>query len=141
VLGSFTTSVTFPVSPGVYNYYVRDTNDCIANVSNEITIDTLPDLEVNLISTNPEINCVGDNTGVIEANAIGGLGDYVYTLQDLLGNTIPADQNIPGIFIGLTVGSYVVFVESGDCLITSEEITITEPETALETTFVVTDVL
>ena len=141
ILGTFTTSITFPVSPGVYDYYVRDANNCIANVSNEITIDSLPDLEVNLTSTNPVINCVGDNTGVIEATAIGGLGDYVYTLQDLLGNTIPADQNSPGIFTGLSVGNYVVFVESGDCFITSEEISITEPEAALETTFVVTDVL
>ncbi len=141
VLGTFTTSITFPVSPGVYNYYVRDANECIANVSNEITIDPLPTLQVNLVSTNPEINCSGDNTGVIEATAIGGLGDYVYILQDLLGNTIPADQNTPGTFIGLTIGSYVVYVESGDCLNTSEEITITEPDTALDTTFEVTDVL
>tara|TARA_R110000787_G_scaffold28923_5_gene78811 strand:+ start:50469 stop:60143 length:9675 start_codon:yes stop_codon:yes gene_type:complete len=141
VLGTFTTSITFSVYPGVYNYYVRDVNGCITNISNEITIDPLPTLEVNLISTNPEINCAGDNTGVIEATAIGGLGDYVYVLQDLLGNTIPADQNSPGIFTGLTVGTYVVYVESGDCLTTSEEITITEPDAVLETTFEVTDVL
>ena len=141
VLGTFSTSVTFTVSDGTYNYFVRDTNGCISNVSNEITIDPLPSLEVNLASTNPEINCAGDNTGVIQATAIGGLGDYVYILQDLLGNTIPADQNSPGIFTGLTVGSYTVYVESGDCLITSEEITITEPDTSLDTTFEVTDVL
>jgi gliding motility-associated-like protein/uncharacterized repeat protein (TIGR01451 family) len=141
ILGTFTTSITFTVSEGTYNYFVRDVNGCISNVSNEITIDPLPTLEVNLVSTNPEINCAGDNTGVIEANAIGGLGNYVYILQDTSGNTIPADQNSPGIFTGLTVGSYVVYVESGDCLATSDEITITEPETSLETTFVVTDVL
>ena len=141
ILGTFTTSITFSVYPGVYDYYIRDVNGCISDVSNEITIDSLPSLEVNLTSTNPQINCAGDNTGVIEAIAIGGLGNYVYTLQDLLGNTIPAEQNIPGIFTGLTAGGYVVYVESGDCLTTSEEIDITEPETALETTFVVTDVI
>ncbi|MBV1923606.1 MAG: T9SS type B sorting domain-containing protein, partial [Flavobacteriaceae bacterium] len=141
ILGTFTTSVTFTVTEGTYNYFVRDANGCIDNVSNEITIDPLPSLEVTLVSTDPEINCAGDNTGVIEATAIGGLGDYIYTLQDGSGNTILADQNSPGIFTGLTAGIYVVFVESGDCLETSEEITITEPETNLETTFVVTDVL
>lgn len=141
ILGTFTTSITFTVSPGVYNYYVRDVNGCIANVSNEITVDPLPTLEVNLVSVNPEINCVGDNTGVIEATAIGGLGNYIYTLQDLLGNTIPAIQNIPGIFTGLIAGSYQVFVESDDCFTTSEEITISEPENPLETTFLVTNVL
>ncbi|MBV1929053.1 MAG: SprB repeat-containing protein, partial [Gammaproteobacteria bacterium] len=141
ILGTFTTSVTFTVSEGIFNYFVRDANGCNANVSNEITIDPLPALEVYLVSTNPEINCAGDNTGVIEATAIGGLGDYIYILQDTSGNTIPADQNNPGIFTGLTAGTYVVYVESGDCLITSEEIDITEPDTFLETTFVVTDVL
>ncbi|MCF6307529.1 MAG: T9SS type B sorting domain-containing protein [Flavobacteriaceae bacterium] len=141
VLGTFTTSITFPVSEGTYNYFVRDVNGCIDNASNEITIDPLPDLEVVLVSSNPEINCAGDNTGVIEATAIGGLGNYIYTLQDTSGNTIPADQNSPGIFTGLIAGTYVVFVESGDCLVTSDEITITEPDTSLEATFEVTDVL
>ena len=141
ILGTFTSSITFIVSEGTFNYFVRDVNGCIANVSNEITIDPLPTLEVVLVSADPEINCAGDNTGVIEATALGGLGDYVYLLQDIFGNTIPAEQNSPGIFTGLTEGTYVVYVESGDCLITSEQITITEPETALETTFVVTDVL
>jgi len=141
ILGTFTTSVSFPVLPGSYTYFVRDVNECTDNVSNEITIDELPPLEIDLASTDPVINCVGDNTGVIEATATGGLGDYVYTLKDVLGNTIPADQNSPGVFTGLTVGRYVVFVESGDCLTTSELITITEPDTALDTTFVVTDVL
>ncbi len=109
--------------------------DCIANVSNEITIDPLPDLEVILVSTNPEINCAGDNTGVIEATAKADLATMSILLQDTSGNTIPADQNSPGIFTGLTVGSYVVYVESGDCLATSDEITITEPETALDVNF------
>ncbi len=141
ILGTFTTSITFTVSEGTFDYFVRDVNGCVANVSNEITIDPLPTLEVILVSTNPEINCAGDNTGIIEATAIGGLGDYVYILQDTSGNTIPADQNSPGIFTGLIAGSYVVFVESGDCLTTSEIITITEPETSLEATFEVTNVL
>lgn len=141
VLGTFITSATFPVSPGVYNYYIRDDNGCIDHVSNEITIDPLPSLEINLLTTNPQINCTGDNTGVITATAQGGLGNYVYELQDILGNTIPAEQNSPGIFSGLTIGSYRVYVESGDCLSTSEVITITEPEYALEATYEVTDVL
>ena len=141
VLGTFTTSITFPVLPGTYNYYVRDVNGCIANVSNDITVDPLPELEIELLSINPQINCTGDNTGVIVATATGGLGDYVYTLQDTSGNTIPADQNSPGVFTGLFAGNYVVLVESGDCLATSDVITITEPDTALDVTFEVTNVI
>jgi len=141
VLGAFSNSVTFTVSQGTYDYFVRDANGCFTNVSNEITIDPLPVLELNLASTNPEINCEGDNTGVIEATAQGGLGNYVYILQDTSGNTIPAEQNSPGIFTGLTAGIYVVYVESGDCAITSDEINITEPDTSLEVTFNVSNII
>ncbi|MBX2826588.1 MAG: T9SS type B sorting domain-containing protein [Flavobacteriaceae bacterium] len=141
VLGSFTTSVTFSVAPGTYSYYVRDANGCVANASNEITIDPLPPLVVNVLTDNPQINCVGDTTGVIEANAQGGLGDYVYELHDASGNPIPADQNSPGTFSGLSIGDYIVYVTSGDCDAFSEEITITEPENGLQSDFVVTNVL
>ncbi|OUR91876.1 chromophore lyase [Flavobacteriales bacterium 34_180_T64] len=140
VLGSFITSTTLTVSEGTYMYYVRDTNGCVSNVSNEITIDPLPDLVINLESTNPTINCAGDNTGSIVATAQGGLGDYVYTLEDTLGNTIPATQNSSGVFTELVIGTYVVNVVSGDCNTASAPITITEPVSPLNVSFIVNDV-
>ncbi len=140
ILGTFTTSTTFSVPVGTYNYYVRDANGCISNVSNEITIDDLPPLVINLVSTNPTINCTGDNTGVINATAQGGLGNYVYTLQDTSGNTIPATQNSPGIFTGLVAGTYIVRVDSGDCNTATSPITITEPTNALNVSHVVSNV-
>ncbi|WP_250437317.1 T9SS type B sorting domain-containing protein [Hanstruepera flava] len=140
VLGSFTSSTTFPVPVGTYSFYVRDNNGCVANVSNEITIDPLPTLDIILDSVNPTINCAGDNTGSITATAQGGLGNYIYTLQDTAGNTIPATQNSPGIFTELVAGTYVVYVESGDCNATSATITITEPSSVLDATFNVTNV-
>ena len=140
VLGSFTASTTFAVSPGTYAYYVMDANGCVANASNEITIDTIPTLVINLESTNPTINCAGDNTGSIVATAQGGLGNYVYTLQDTAGNTIPATQNSPGVFTELVAGTYVVYVESGDCNTATAPISITEPTAPLDATFTVNDV-
>ena len=140
VLGSFISSTTFSVTNGSYMYYVRDANGCISAVSNEITIDPLPDLTINLESNNPTINCTGDNTGSIVATALGGLGNYVYTLQDTQGNTIPAVQNSPGIFTELLAGTYVVYVESGDCDITSAPISITEPSAPLTANFTVNDI-
>jgi len=135
IIGAFTTSTTFTVAPGEYQYYVRDTNGCVADVSNQITIDPLPDLIVNLDAMNATINCTGDLTGVIIATAEGGLGSYVYTLQDASGNTIPATQTSPGVFTELPAGNYQVRVDSGDCLTTSAAITITEPSLPLEVTF------
>lgn len=142
ILGTFTTSTTFSVTPGTYQYYVRDSNGCVANVSNEITIDPLPILEVDLDGTNLVINCVGDNTGVIVATAQGGLGSYVYTLQDGAGNDIlPAPvQSSPGVFTDLPAGTYQVYVESGDCLTTSAQIIITEPAAPLIANYTVTNV-
>ncbi|WP_303315151.1 T9SS type B sorting domain-containing protein [Flavivirga abyssicola] len=137
-LGSFATSVTFPVPVGSHVYYVRDANGCNANVSNEIIIDPLPALTVDLDSVN--INCAGDNTGVITATAQGGLGNYVYTLQDTSGNDItPVTQNTPGVFTELVAGSYQVRVESLDCLITSARIDIVEPAQPLIADFVTTE--
>ena len=141
VLGSFTNSITFGVTVGTHIYYVRDANGCISNVSNSITVDPLPDLTVVLDTTNATVNCAGDSTGVIIAEAQGGLGNYVYTLQDGAGNDIAgAIQNNPGEFTDLPIGTYQVQVESGDCLEVSEQVTITEPATPLTETHTVTPV-
>ena len=132
VLGSFASSTTINVTPGTYMYYVRDANGCYASVSNQIKIDPLPPLVVSVDATNAFINCAGDNTGVIVATAQGGLGSYVYTLQDNLGNPIPgAVQNAPGVFTNLFAGNYQVQVDSGDCNTVSTVIAITEPASPL----------
>ncbi|MGJ8550291.1 T9SS type B sorting domain-containing protein [Winogradskyella wichelsiae] len=131
-LGTFNTSTTLWVPDGTYSYYVRDANGCVANISNEITIDPLLPLVVTLGASNLFINCFGENTGSISATATGALGNYIYTLQDNLGNTVSAPQTSPGYFTELIAGDYVVLVESGDCAITSTSISITEPDDALD---------
>ncbi|NRD23691.1 T9SS type B sorting domain-containing protein [Winogradskyella litoriviva] len=140
IIGTFTTSTTFSVSDGTYSYFVRDANGCVTNVSNEITVDPLPTLTVALDSTNPTINCAGDNNGTITATAIGGLGNYIYTLQDDSGNAIAATQNSPGYFTELYAGNYTVLVTSGDCIATSDDISITEPDAPLDATIEISNV-
>lgn len=137
VLGTFASSVTFPVSDGTYRYYVRDTNGCSTNVSNDITIDPLPILTVNLDATNATINCAGDNTGVIIATAQGGLGGYVYILQDASGTDISPvpTQDSAGVFTNLPAGTYQVEVTSGDCLSTSSQVTIVDSSLPLDVSF------
>ena len=141
VLGSFSSQAIFFVSSGSYQYYVRDANGCTSNASNEIIIDSLVPLTVTLDTTNATVNCAGDSTGVIVAEAEGGLGNYIYILQDGGGNTIPgATQNSPGVFTDLPIGTYQVHVDSGDCLSTSSQVTITEPSAPLTETHTVTPV-
>jgi len=48
VAGNFASSVTMSVPVGTYRFYVRDANGCISVVSNDITIDPLPALQVAL---------------------------------------------------------------------------------------------
>ena len=140
ITGTFTTSTTFSVPDGTYSYFVRDANGCVTNVSNEITVEPLLDLEVTLEASNLIINCHGDNNGSILASATGGLGNYIYTLQDNLGNVVTATQPNPGFFTDLYAGDYVVLVESGDCDVTSTPISIIEPATPIEATLVVNNV-
>ena len=131
---TFNSSVSIPVGPGTYHYFVRDSNNCITTVSNDIKIDPLPPLVINLDLTNAIINCSGDATGVIVATAQGGLGSYVYTLLDAAGLPISPSpvQVSPGVFTQLVAGVYKVKVDSGvDCQTISTPITIVEPLTPL----------
>ncbi|MBC7847533.1 MAG: T9SS type B sorting domain-containing protein [Flavobacterium sp.] len=137
---TFNPSVTFPVAVGTHHYYVKDANSCISYVSNDIQIDPLPTLMIKLDLSNAVVNCAGDATGVIVATAQGGLGSYVYTLQDASGNPLPAAvQASPGVFTQLVAGGYKVQVSSLDCSTTSALITVTEPSTPLTATYVATD--
>ncbi len=141
ILGSFTASTTIDVSPGTYQYFVRDANGCVANVSNEITIEQIPPLDLNLELVNATINCAGDTTGAITATATGGLGDYTFILQDGAGVEITdAVQDSPGVFTELVAGDYIVVVQSADCDDASEQVTITEPDAPLEVSFVVDNI-
>ncbi|MBP4141133.1 T9SS type B sorting domain-containing protein [Flavobacterium sp. P4023] len=128
-------SITFPVIVGTYNYYVKDANGCISFASNDIKIDNLEPLLPNLDVLNAMVSCKGSATGVIVANASGGLGNYVYTLLDGAGNAIPtAVQTTPGRFDNLLAGFYQVIVVSGDCSSTSQIVEIKEPSTSLSYT-------
>lgn len=142
VAGSFASSITMSVPVGTYRFYVRDANGCISVVSNDITIDPLPALQVVLDVQNAKINCNGDTNGVIVATATGGLGNYVYTLLDGTGNPVAFTpvQTTPGNFTQLPAGTYSVRVDSGDCQETSVSEVIEEPLLPVTATPVVTPV-
>ncbi|OXA89938.1 T9SS type B sorting domain-containing protein, partial [Flavobacterium hercynium] len=136
---TFASSVSFSVPVGKYQYYVKDASGCVAIISNEISIDPLQPLTVNVDVSNAVIKCLGESTGVIVANATGGLGSYVYTLEDGAGGLVrPAQAN--GRFENLAVGNYMVKVSSVDCDASSVLITITQPATAIQAAFIPTDV-
>ena len=119
---------TFSVADGVYQYYVRDSFGCVANISNQITVDPIMPLTINLDTSAAMINCTGEATAVIDAQAFGGLGNYSYELfGDATLTTLLAGPQTDGLFNNLIAGSYWIRVTSVDCIEVTNEIIITEP--------------
>ncbi|MGL2992981.1 T9SS type B sorting domain-containing protein [Flavobacterium sp. TSSA_36] len=136
-----TTILNVPV--GTYRYYVRDANQCISVVSNDIKIEPLPALQVAIDVQNAKINCNGDRSGVIVATATGGLGNYGYTLLDAAGTPVVPlpTQLTPGRFTDLPAGNYQVRVDSDDCnVISTGIVSINEPLLPVTASAVVTPV-
>ncbi|MDG2431867.1 T9SS type B sorting domain-containing protein [Flavobacterium sp.] len=136
-------STTLNVGPGTYSYYVKDSNDCVAFLSNDIEVEAVPVLTVALDLSNAKVNCFNDDKGVIVAKATGGLGNYVYTLYNGSGLAIiPAPtQSVPGRFDGLRAGFYQVRVQSGsDCSVSSAVEEVKQPVAPISFTPTITNV-
>ncbi|PWK24731.1 T9SS type B sorting domain-containing protein [Maribacter polysiphoniae] len=113
---------------GNYSYYVKDDFNCVSVISNEITVNAIEDLTMTLDTSAATVNCSGDSSALIIADADGGLGSYQYALfgDATLTTEIRANQN-DGTFADLPSGTYYVRVQSRDCEIVSEAIVIEEP--------------
>ncbi|MFG4000678.1 T9SS type B sorting domain-containing protein [Flavobacterium aquidurense] len=138
VLGGFVSSTTFAVGLGDHQYYVRDSKGCIGAISNNITVNPITPLSLDLDLSDAKIYCKGSATASIDAIAVGGLGDYIYTLLDNSGGLVrPAQPE--GYFDLLPKGTYVVRVDSGDCQYDSAPIVVNEPNEVLSVVPTVTD--
>jgi len=122
--------VTGTLGAGTYRYYVRDTiSGCEAVASNAITEDPIEPLTLIVDNTVAFINCTGESTAIIYAEADGGLGNYQY---ELYSNSVTAANRIAGPqpqgeFTGLIAGTYWVNVISEDCTTVPEQFIIDEP--------------
>lgn len=140
-------SVNLPLSgmlsAGIYRYYVRDAvNMCTAVLSNSIEEDMIDPLTLTVDTSAAVINCNGDNTATIYADAEGGLGNYQYELYtdvSLSAASRIAGPQPLGEFRNLFAGTYYVNVYSEDCTTPARRVDITEP-TPLEYTDEVIDV-
>ncbi|UPQ80493.1 T9SS type B sorting domain-containing protein [Flavobacterium azooxidireducens] len=137
---TFTNTTVYNVGPGTYQFFVRDANNCAVVQTNQITIETIPDLELNLNLNSANINCFGESTATIIANTTGGLGNYSYTLLDNANNVIAGPQS-SGMFTNLPSGSYIVEVDSVDCNAVSSLIQITDPQELMISNLTVNNVL
>lgn len=115
------------LSAGSHTYYVKDSNNCTAVVSNTVLIDTLDPLTLQILPiTDFNLDCSYD-LGSIYALASGGEGGYTYTLLPV------GTSNTTGIFNGIGVGNYTVQVTSGDCTMVQTPVTIAAPEELIVT--------
>ncbi|WP_166921384.1 T9SS type B sorting domain-containing protein [Flavobacterium poyangense] len=134
-------TLPFTTTKTTYSYFIKDANGCTSYASNSVEMPVIPALTFEKL-VHVDITCKGDASGTITAIAKGGLGNYTYTLQNEFGVDItPAPTQLtPGVFTQLTVGKYIVKVNSVDCDTPSAVIEIKEPNAPLSATTVVTDV-
>ena len=122
------THVFTNVGDGSYQYYIRDSFNCISVISNEITINPVAPLVLDIDSSSAIVNCSGDSTAVIIAAADGGLGNYQYALFADAALTAEIRPNqASGTFADLPQGTYFVRVQSEDCETVSAAIAVDEP--------------
>ncbi len=102
---------------GTYTISVTDDNDCLMTSGLEITGDSPVELE---ITNTQNINCFGENNGMIEVQSFGGSGNYTYTLNGV-------DQGNNNTFTNLEGGNYLIgSTDDSGCSIVTE-VTISEP--------------
>ena len=129
-------SVNLPLSgmlsADTYRYEVRDrVNGCAVVQSNSIEEDIIEPLTLIVDKSAAVVNCNGDNTAIIYAQADGGLGNYryeLYTDASLSAASRIVGPQTSGQFGGLFAGTYYVNVISDDCTAPAEEVVISEPE-------------
>lgn len=109
---------------GAYQYFIKDANGCTSVVSNTVTVEAVPELRITPDAL-VNVGCYGEDTGLIQVKATGGLGGYSYTLlaQDQITVVRPAQTS--RIFNDLVAGTYYIQVDSQDCM-DREQVVITE---------------
>lgn len=117
--GPFGLGNTFTnLSAGTYQVLLEDANGCIDSLTSTLT--SSPILDVNLINQ-IDVNCFGDNTGVLSVQGIGGNPGYRYSLD---GVNFQASNT----FSNLSAGNYqIIILDDSTCQDTSALFTIQEP--------------
>jgi gliding motility-associated-like protein len=124
---------SFTVPAGTYTYYVKDSYNCAAVLSNSISEEEIRELSAVIDSEAAQVSCSGDATAAIYLKADGGLGDYTYELfSDSSFLNSLAMQTGDGAFEDLAAGDYYARVKSYDCEWESSLIKILDPEPLIE---------
>ncbi len=116
---------------GSYPVTLQGSNGCDSVVTTLLTV-----LTVNVTATSNNLKCQGDNSGSIQAMAVGGISPYTYSL--LQGGAVLSTSGT-GSFASLAAGSYTVSVTDSKGCSAQTTVTLTEPA-ALVATATSTDI-
>jgi hypothetical protein len=111
--------------PGTYAIKVRDYQNTIFSITAVITQGSVP--VINITATN--INCKGETSGSITANVTGGLAPYTYSLDN--GPYINGNSSMT--FTNLYADTHNITVKDTNGCLTTTQVVITEPASALMT--------
>ena len=137
-------------APGYYTIKVTDRETgCYATVS--YTVNEYRAMEVSAAQSKP-VSCVGDSNGEITITFSGYQGPIAYQAYTVSPTVAPVgslqtqigspDAVRKAVISGLPKGNYVVRVDQTDapnCTVTSTQVMVSEPATALTATPTVTD--
>ncbi|HTL80240.1 MAG TPA: T9SS type A sorting domain-containing protein [Bacteroidia bacterium] len=101
---------------GNYVAVVRDAAGCIGHSDFVIAEPSAIYVGVGILNE----MCFGDNAGALYVNAAGGTGILTYSIDGI-------NYQSSSTFIGLTAGTYTVYVKDGNGCVETTEATITQP--------------
>jgi hypothetical protein len=127
--GSVTTVTASGLAVGTYMVTVTDANNC--TVTTSVTI-TEPASSISVTATQVDVKCFGEATGSALATATGGTGAATYIWSNSASGAALS---------AVAAGTYTVTATDANGCFASTSVTITEPTTALASTFTKTDVL
>jgi choice-of-anchor B domain-containing protein len=104
-----------------YILTVRDDNNCEALLPFVIS---QPNLLQSFINSQTNVDCFGNNSGVIDFSTIGGTQDYLYSLDQV-------DYQTSNSFSNLLAGNYTLYTLDANSCTSQTTFTISEP-TVLE---------
>jgi gliding motility-associated-like protein len=102
-----------------YDLVLQDNNGCQIDSTITLTADLQPVID-NVTYTNPL--CFGGNGGTITISSSGGVGVHQYSITSNIG-PFQASNN----FVGLSDGTYTVYVQDGNGCVVSSLVDLTEP--------------
>lgn len=104
---------------GVYSVYVRDIKGCVKSLQGSSSTLTEPSgLEMSFQSI--AVKCNSEATGSIIATAGGGVGSYLYSIDNV--NFITSNQ-----FTSLKAGNYVISLKDANNCVLQKSVQVTEP--------------